>query len=371
MPADGAAGSRRHGRFLRQVFGRGTEALAEGFVAMLQLVPYVRLMGQTQNRYEGHMFDLIQVLQETLSKSALADLGAWFGKYPKGAFWYVMSDYVLDDPNKHDVVSFVILLRHDKQEVILDYIQAIAPTDIKHSGAASEGMIRYLNCPVAFSFNFVLDEEKPSFLSSYAKPENMLLELESLLGFAERMGQVSTETGDYFEQVAKRLKRFIQELKQKGNQKLARKIFILAAYAAVVFDYLDLVAEPKVLAWVSDRDAMIDRHDGVVYEIATLAFYVLKFSRTDGASIATPRLIHTLQESTGANILDPLIRMPDYLAGTIADMNLECFEFSHEKFETVAAGCLMGQKNHVVARVKWTGAGFTVQRLNWKTHEGV
>jgi hypothetical protein len=67
------------------------------------------------------MFDLIQVLQETLSKSALEDLSAWFGKYPKRAFWYVVSDYVLDDPNKHDVVSFVILLGHDKQEVILDY----------------------------------------------------------------------------------------------------------------------------------------------------------------------------------------------------------------------------------------------------------
>jgi len=316
------------------------------------------------------MFDLIQVLQETLSKSALEDLSAWFGKYPKRAFWYVVSDYVLDDPNKHDVVSFVILLGHDKQEVILDYIQAIAPTDIKHSGSASEGMIRYLNCPVAFSFNFVLDEEKPSFMSSYAKPENMLLELESLLGFAERMGQVSIDTGDYFKQVEKRIKRFIQELKQKGNQKLARKIFILATYAAVVFDYLDIIAEPEVLAWVSDRDAMIDRHDGVVYEIATLAFYVLKFARTDGASIAIPRLIHTMQEITGVNMLDPLIRMPDYLAGTIADMNLECFEFSHAKFEAVAKGCLMGQKNHVVARVKWTGSDFTVHRLTWQTHQG-
>lgn len=315
------------------------------------------------------MLDLIKVLQQTLSKSALADLDAWFAKYPKGAFWYVMSDYVLDDPNKHDVVSFVLLLRHDKQDAILDYIQAIAPTDIKHSGAASAGLIRYLNSPVAFSFNFVLDEEGTSFLSAYAKPASMLSELESLLGFAERMGQASIETGDYFDQVAKRIKGFIQELRQKGNQKLARKIFILASYAAVVFDYLDIVAKPSYLAWVSDRDAMIDRHNGVVYEITTLVFFVLKFARTDGARIDTPRFIHTLQESTGVNMLDPLIRMPDYLAGTIADMNLECFDFSHEKFKAVAQGCLMAQKNHVVARVKWDGSGFTVQRLLWQASD--
>jgi hypothetical protein len=33
------------------------------------------------------MLDLIKVIQQTLSKSALADLDAWFAKYPKGAFW--------------------------------------------------------------------------------------------------------------------------------------------------------------------------------------------------------------------------------------------------------------------------------------------
>ncbi|KAF7962576.1 hypothetical protein AWV80_20120 [Cupriavidus sp. UYMU48A] len=69
------------------------------------------------------------------------------------------------------------------------------------------------------------------------------------------------------------------------------------------------------------------------------------------------------QAETGRNYLDPLIRMADYMAGTVADMDLTEWGFSHPKFETVARHRLVDAANHVVIAVAWTGEGFRVRRL--------
>jgi hypothetical protein len=62
-------------------------------------------------------------------------------------------------------------------------------------------------------------------------------------------------------------------------QKLARQVFLVAAYAAVVLNYLDLSAEPSHVSWISDRDAILQRHDGIVWDLATIMFYVIKGHR--------------------------------------------------------------------------------------------
>jgi hypothetical protein len=163
------------------------------------------------------------------------------------------------------------------------------------------------------------------------------------------------------------------DLRQKGNQKLARKVFLLAAYAVAVFEQLDLAVEPKAVSWTSDRDAMLDRHDGVVFDIASLMFWVLKSGRLerDGENqaliIERPHFTHVEPERTGANYMDPLIRMADYVAGTVADMSTECFDFSHPKFREVAQACFVESRNHVVVTIAHSGERLSVRRVGFVT----
>lgn len=313
------------------------------------------------------MFDVIVALQKVLDQSAKKAISDWFATLPKGAAWHVISDYVFGDPDRHDTASFVLLLHHDKLETILSYIDNQAPVDIKRSRSASDGLIRYLNSPVAFSFTFVLDNGD-NFLTTYAPATEMIEGLEDLKRIAVSMAANSGDGNPYFSEVQKRLARFIDDLKRKGNAKLARQVFLVAAYAAVVLDYLDQSTEPSLASWVSDRDAILRRHDGVVWDIASLMFYVIKGHRKSATdqelnAIDRPRLLHIVPEECGENYLDPLIRMPDYLAAAASGMNLHTFEFSHPKLEMIGSACFSKSENNVLCTLSWTGEGFFIRRL--------
>ncbi|MBU2967226.1 hypothetical protein Q4508_18985 [Amphritea sp. 2_MG-2023] len=313
------------------------------------------------------MLDIIIALQKVLDQSAKRSISDWLSPLPKGAAWHLISDYVFDDHNRHDTASFVLLLNHDKLETICNYIDNQAPADIKKSRSASEGMIRYLQSPVVFSFTFVLDDGD-KFLSTYAPFSAMIDGLEDITEIVELLDKNSVAENTYFLQVKKRLSSFISELKRKGNAKLARQVFLVAAYAAVVLDYLDMVTEPSIASWVSDRDAILKRHDGIVWDVASIMFYLLKSNRMPSDRyivniIDKPKLIHIVPEESGPNYLDPLIRMPDYLAAAASGINLHNLEFSHPKLETIGSACFFGAPNSVFCTLSWTGQGFFVRRL--------
>lgn len=316
------------------------------------------------------MFDVVVALQKVLNESAKRNIEDWFSPLPRGAAWHVISDYVFGNPNRHDTASFVILLHHDKLETILEYIDNQAPVDIKKSRFASKGLINYLRSPVAFSFTFVLDDGD-NFLSSYAPISEIISGLEEINALAGVMAEKSRQDGAYFSDVEKRIKDFVNDLRGRGNAKLARQVFLVAAYAAVVMDYLDLAVEPSNVSWVSDRDAMLKKSDGIIWDIASIMFYLIKggrFSTEDCVNdlIEEPKIFHIIPEERGANYLDPLIRMPDYLAASASDVNLHTFEFSHQKLRDIGVACFTESSNCVLCALSWTGSGFLVRRLATK-----
>jgi hypothetical protein len=313
------------------------------------------------------MFDVIVALQKVLDRSAKKSIIDWLDPLPKGAFWHVISDYVFGDAERHDTASFVLLLQNDKLETILDDIDNQAPVDIKKSKSASEGLIRYLTSPVTFSFTFVLDDGD-KFLATYAQVSEMIGGLEDLKDVAASMAANSAPDNPYFSEVQMRLDSFIDDLKRKGNAKLARQVFLVATYAAVVLEYLDQSAEPAVASWTSDRDAILQRHDGIVWDIASLMFYVLKGHRQHAVMpvprmIDRPKLLHVRPEESGKNHLDPLIRMPDYLAAAASGLNLNTGEFSHPKLASIGSACFFEAANSVLCTLSWSGQGFLVRRL--------
>ena len=313
------------------------------------------------------VFDVIVALQNVLDRSAKRSISDWLAPLPKGAAWHIISDYVFDAPDRHDTASFVLLLHHDKLDTILNYIDNQAPADIKKSRVASEGLMRYLTSPVVFSFTFVLDDGD-RFLATYASVAEMIGRLEDLSQITASMDANSNHENPYFSEVQKRLNSFIEELRRRSNAKLARQVFLVAAYAAVVLDYLDQSVEPSQASWISDRDAILQRHDGIVWDIASIMFYVIKGHRTSAVAheltvIDRPKLLHIAPEKSGQNYLDPLIRMPDYLAAAASDMNLHTFEFSHPKLESIGAACFSEASNSILCTLSWTGMGFLVRRL--------
>ncbi len=322
---------------------------------------------QTWTHSSKPMFDIIAALQKVLDASAKKAIFDWFDQLPKGAFWHVISDYVFGDPQRHDTASFVVLLHHDTLDTMLGYIDDVAPVDIKKSSSASEGLIQYLTSPIVFSFTFVLGHGD-NFLATYAKVADMIGGLEELKTLAAAMAAKSPPEDPYFSSVQKRLSAFIDDLKSKGNAKLARQALLVAAYAAVVLEYLDQCTQPSTVSWISDRDAILQRHDGVVWDIASLMFYLLKGNRQSTLNptrtvIDAPRLLHIRPDEVGKNYLDPLIRMADYLAAAASGMNLNTGEFAHSKLASIGSRCFFQSQNSVLCTLSWSGEGFQVRRL--------
>jgi hypothetical protein len=315
------------------------------------------------------MLELLIPLRETLNKSALSDLSNWFSNIPENAAWYVISDYCFKDKTKqNDTVSFTILLHHDKIENIKEYINHFAPKDIKSTRTISEGFLQYINSPVAFTFTFVIDR-KSNLLRDYASDENMLSFLAPFREVVNDIASNSTFEDGYIAGVLKRSRAFESDFEKKNfNANLSRQIYLVSAFASLVFESLAVNKKPEYIQWVSDRDALAERYDGFVYDLSYFLFltsYSQYISPTESSRtiLDKPKFIFPEPEKSGKNFFDELIRIPDYLAGTLADFDIAANTFSKDKYNTVLLGSLVNSKNHVVLNVSGSDNELSCRRL--------
>ncbi len=301
------------------------------------------------------MLELAIPIKETFEKSTLAELVTWFSGLPDNAAWYVISDYCFEDKTKkNDVVSFSVLLNHDKLKSINEYINAFAPKDIKSTRSVSPAFLQYINSPVIFNFTFVLDRSS-KLLRDYAGKDNMQSFLPHFHDFVRLIESSSSFESGFVESVLNRATQFHESFKVKSfNARLSRQIYLVATFASLIFHYLNKVKKPSHIAWVSDRDALVDKYDGFVYDLAYFLFLAecsqdasVK-ENAEKVSIDKPKFIFALPAKSGANEYDELIRIPDYLAGTLADLDLDANKFSKEKYYTVLNSSLVNSKNHAI-----------------------
>lgn len=308
------------------------------------------------------MLELIQLL-ETVYRTISADLEEWFKPFPEGWAWNVFSDYCIGDRNKaNDVFAFAIVLNHDTQANLEEYIAAIAPSDIKASRSSSEGLIRYLGCPVVFSVSYLV-QKKSKLLRDYMTDDHIRDALADMRQVVGHMAETIPEQAPYYRDVDKRLKSFEKEMKMRArNSSLARQIFLCAAFASIVCRHLAAKKKPQMVRWISDRDAMFDKHDQVLFDLSFLYFHTFRIM--NGQDALEPSFSFGLPGWDGINQYAEFIRLPDYLAGTLADIKLPEMTFTHEKFEPVFNNLFVdGPDAAIIEILAREGGGITARRL--------
>lgn len=302
--------------------------------------------GVPRTRYLYAMIDLLPILVQA-TETTRFQLKKWFAHYPAGMPWSVVSDYCIGDVNKgSDVFSFVIITPHDRVENICKYIAGAAPKDLKNTSKVPLGLVQYLTCevPVTFSVSFVMKREA-ALLRDYLSVEVMTALVVGAISFlVDRLSLYQDERDiDYHQSAIKRLKAFERDLGHKGlNAKLARQIHLVAAMVATLCNMLNQAVSARAIRWISDRDALFERYDAVVSDLAYVYYLIqaIEFATPDqrdaqnlGASLAT--LGFEIPERTGKHRFDELVRLSDYLAGTLADLDSETMSVSKEKFDVV------------------------------------
>jgi hypothetical protein len=60
-----------------------------------------------------------------------------------------------------------------------------------------------------------------------------------------------------------------------------------------------------------------------------------------------------------------MVRLPDYLAGTLADINLATLSFTHEKFEQVWRSVLVRSPNNTIIQALGNAERVTSRRIGF------
>lgn len=309
------------------------------------------------------MFELIQLIEKS-SQTVYFDFRRWFQSIPAAATWNVLSDYSIGDRNKqNDAFSFVIVLNHDKFENIASYIAAVAPKDIKAARNPSEGLLDYLSCPVSFSFSFLV-ERQSSLLKDAISVDEMKGLTEALREVVRGWAVAEPPNATYYGTLDRRLKLLATELVSKRpSLRLLRQIFLVASFAAIVLGMVNDWKSPLAIRWISDRDAMFDRHDGVAFDLAWIFFQMMRRSKGGVIDLRRPQFAFGTPGMDGVNEYAEFVRLPDFLAGTLADMKLPQMMFTHRKFPPIFNRLFVDTLNNAVVEIVTAPDRVTTRRI--------
>ncbi|HEY9078805.1 hypothetical protein [Magnetovibrio sp.] len=309
------------------------------------------------------MLELIQLIEKS-SKTVHSDFRRWFASVPAAVAWNIISDYSVGDKNKqNDAFSFVVLLNHDRFENIASYVSMAAPKDIKASRNPSNGLLDYLSCPVSFSLNFVV-ERKSSYLRNAIGVEEMKGLTGALQNVVTEWATVEPPNVAYYDTLNQRLSRLANELAGKNpSLKLLRQIFLVASFAAVVLGMVNDAKSPLAIRWISDRDAMFDRHGGIAFDLAWIFFQMMRRSKGGVIDLRRPQLTCATPGMDGVTEYAEFVRLPDYLAGTLADMKLPQMMFTHPKFPPVFNRLFVDTLNNAVIEIVTAPDRVTSRRI--------
>ncbi|MEJ8559836.1 hypothetical protein QTO30_00305 [Yoonia sp. GPGPB17] len=309
------------------------------------------------------MLELINLIEKS-GQTVRSDFRRWFRKTPVAANWTVASDYSVGNRNKKsDAFSFVIMPKHDTDQNISSWISAFAPKDIKATRAPSQEFLDYFCSPVSFSYSFVVERE-----SNYLKAA---ITLEAMRAVVRQLQEVvfqwkAAEPGNelYYDELGNRLGSLLFELDGKNpSSALLRRMFLVASFGALVFHLIHDEKSPLSIRWISDRDAMFDRHDGLAFDLGWLLFQIMRRRSGGVIDVRRPQLIFTSPLMDGVNSYDEFVRLPDYLAGTLADLRLPNVIFSHPKFPKVFNRLFVDTQNNAIIEIVAPTGRITSRRL--------
>lgn len=311
------------------------------------------------------MLELIDLIERSTG-TIHADLQSWFGQYPAAASWSVISDFSVGDPGKqNDAYSFVILLKHDTDENISSYIAATAPSDLKDSRTPPTGLLDYLCCPVAFSLSFVVARDSRNLRTTVTK-EAMSSLVAALRKIVADWTEAEPPNSGYYATLDRRLGMLEDELARKQlSLNLLRKIFLVASFAAVVLGMINEAKAPITLRWICDRDAMFDRHDGVAFDLAWLLFQIMRRRKGGVIDLRRPQIAFATPGMDGKTEYAEFVRLPDFLAGTLADIKLPQMMFTHRKFPPIFNRVLVDSPNNAIIELLASEDRVTSRRIGF------
>jgi hypothetical protein len=258
--------------------------------------------------------------------------------------WFFSSDYVIADSTRpNDCLCFTVYPIDERNPTALwKEIPAILTADLKKIKNLSDDAIAFLRQETHFSICIVLTKDR----YSGDDREIVRLAIRQLLD------------GMHAWKDANQQKAFIvrvQKLERSAaannfKSRLMRDMFLVTSIASVIAYLLTKWTNPRTVGWFSDRDNMISAYDGIAHGLFAI----------NHGSICQHRDVEfrNVQLRYGNPLPDPkyptqswydaIIRIPDYLAGTLAAYNYRENVTSGQKASEMVRGVFVNAANSLV-----------------------
>lgn len=155
------------------------------------------------------------------------------------------------------------------------------------------------------------------------------------------------------------------------NFKMFRDIEVISTLAAYIMAKITSLHTTEVIGWFSDRDAMLNfKSDKIGNYLFTCTEHLHQTLTLNTGNEYHGKLIFGVPEKEGAMWYDSLIRIPDLLAGTLADYDYKENKLTHEKYIPIVEQLFTAEKRNIFFRVDFTPSPESA-RLTWHTQSDI
>ncbi|MBD3638145.1 MAG: hypothetical protein HUJ25_12405 [Crocinitomicaceae bacterium] len=273
---------------------------------------------------------LIGTFKRTFELSALPDMRQhYFSATKKVEKWMCYSDYAIGNSDKpNDVITFTLVPYVDDFVDLAKYIQSLAKKDIKKTRTVNEDFTTFLKTYPLLNVSFVLTNNKYLFFDSRDNLKQFLENnFKMLTEQCDHWKKTTPGNAAYYETIKKKYKCVLELVKKGKKLDIIANMVLTTLLGAYVSSIVVEEARVKKLGWFSDRDAINDVCDNVSIDL--FYRYLWGIVEYGGEFLASPA------SSKANNFYEEFARLPDYIAGTIADYDFRKDHVSKDKFTTV------------------------------------
>ncbi|MEV4780127.1 hypothetical protein [Burkholderia sp. LMU1-1-1.1] len=298
------------------------------------------------------MEEIFKSLRVTLDQTFTTNFRQYIGRHLGTHEFVLISDYCIDDVGKpNDVIAFTIAPWHAVSSESMAALDRLIPTDIKKTSSLSTPSRNALNDPRFFHIAFTLDDISGFLYSpTFDKRSVSLQNIDLIIEMIKSWHANQPEGREKFAEQIKRFQGLARELgKRSASFKLFYRMLLTSMLASIVAYYVTREALCRAIVWLPDRDKIHDAFGGIYVDIFELNHWGLCLAELPEWRI--PKIGYTDTKTIGKNLwYDPLVRLPDYIAGTIASWDTTINRTSKEKHAKVLDHVIADNPNCILVK---------------------
>lgn len=290
------------------------------------------------------MPEFLSVFNDAFQKSGVQSLNK-FIKSIDCAKWTIYSDYAFKG-KVNDVIIFSILPYLYDFSAFKKVMNELVPRDIKNTNSIKKEFLGLLRNMPIMHIAIVLSRKRKI---NYFDERNFLLhKTKAIISQLEHWCETTPEAKEKYLIKIKHFKSLKNELKKNSpNLNVIRDIEIVATLVSYIITAMSLAKELEIVGWFSDRDTILNYMKGntvnpIIFDLVDL--YTFALSKSQKMTMRSS-LVFGMPEEANTMWYDEFNRIPDYIAGAIADYDVSNNAVSNNKFKDIIEESMASNEN--------------------------